>query len=219
MRYIFIILLSIIFFNACSIKTKPNNTYYKMSNAFKTYQKDFLSSYDILAKNDLKRAKNFAKQNADIDALATIYLGECALNISVGKDMKCQRYLDIKDLLTNDLLDAYYHLITLKLKKNDLKIVPKDYVKFAKYLYNKDYTKAYSEILEMPKVSSQLIASSLIKTSLTKHQIKSLLKIASFNGYKKSSIFWLKELKNKTKDIDEQKRIEKKILILQQIKK
>ena len=214
MRYTFIILLSIIFFNGCSLKTKPNKTQYKMSNAFETYVTDFLSDNDILAKSDLKRAKEFAKQNADIDALATIYLGECALNISVGEKNICKNYLNIKDITTNKSLDGYYHLITSTLKKDDLKLIPKNYAKFANYLYNNDYANAYNEVLEMPKVSSQLIASSLIKSDLTTEQIKDLLKITSFNGYKKSSIFWLEQLKSKTKDMSKQKLIEKKILIL-----
>ena len=86
---------SLLLFSACSFKSPPNQWQFKSTAAFDSYTKNFLSSNDALAKNDLSRAIKHAKQSADLKMLARVYLGECALNISVGIDDNCKDYLNI----------------------------------------------------------------------------------------------------------------------------
>jgi hypothetical protein len=93
MIYKILLFIFLLQFNGCSFKTPQNKWQFKSVNAFSAYTKNFLSAKDTLAKDDLKRAVNHAKQSANLSQLARIYLGECALNISVGlKDNCYHRY-------------------------------------------------------------------------------------------------------------------------------
>jgi len=214
MKKLYFSILPIIFLTGCSFATPPNDWQYKSVNAFDSYTKDFLSSRDEMAKNDLKRALSHAKSSADFTNLAHIYLGKCALNISVGIDDKCREYYEIKDIVNSDKLDAYYNFLNSNTTKDDLNKLPKIYQDFAWHLKNKDYKEANKDILDMDKATSQLLASSLIKDKIDKKTINKTIQTASFNGYKKVVIFWLKRLKNITTDKTEKDKIDKKISIL-----
>ncbi len=207
-------IIFIIFISGCSLKEPANISQYKANNAFRQYQKSFLYDENLLAKSDLKRAIKYAKTDSNLDQLATIYLGECALNISVGLSSGCKEYKNIETLIDNQKLISYYHLINNKIKKDEIQLLPKVYRKFATYLIDNNVNKAFNEILNMEKISSMFISSAIIKDKLSKEDTKKLIKIASFNGYKKSLLFWMKQLKDKTKNYEEKKIIERKILIL-----
>lgn len=114
------LLLFSLLISGCSFKTPVNEWQYKSSSAFNMYTKDFLTGDETLAKNDLSRAIMHAKKSADLSQLARIYLGECALNISVGVQESCDKYRSISHLVNDDSLDAYYHLIQLSIKKEQI---------------------------------------------------------------------------------------------------
>lgn len=208
-----ILSLSLLLFSACSFKSPPNQWQYKSTTAFDSYTKNFLSANGSLAKNDLSRAIKHAKQSADLKMLARIYLGECALNISVGIDDGCQDYLNIADVVNDNSLEAYYSFITLK-PKYSVKNLNSQYKDFASLVKNKDFSKANSEILKIQKPTSKLLAASLIKDKLTQQTRYEMINSASFYGYKKSVLFWLSEAKINTTDEDERKKLSKKISIL-----
>ena len=213
MRHLLIV-LAIISFTSCSIKTPKNEWQYKSANAFSSYTKNFLSDNNALAQNDLQRAIKHAKQSADLTQLAKVYLGECALHISVGEDTKCHRYKNISELLDNKELDAYYDFITLAFKKNTIGNLPQHYKKFAIHLKNSEYTKANENIFAMSKESSSLLAGALIKNHIDEKTRNHLIQTASFHGYKKAVLFYLHE---KSKTLQNEKSIqdiEKKIAIL-----
>jgi len=212
MKNILIILVFI--FTGCSFKTPPNKAQFETTNAFASYTKNFLSDNDAIAKNDINRAISHAKKSANLDALARIYLGECALNISVDIQDSCKKYRDVKELVLDDSLQAYYSFITLQIKKAQIDKLPKMYRAFASHLYMKKFNKAYEEILKMDSEVSQLLSASLIKNQIDKNQIGKIIDIASFYGYKKSVLFWLSQLQNITKDKVSNKMILKKIKIL-----
>ena len=107
-----LILFIAVFFGACSFKTPPNQWQHKSANAFNTYVKDFMHGEDSLAKSDLKRAIKHAKKSSDLTTLARVYLGKCALNISVGIDDKCEEYKNISHLVEDEELLNYYSVIT-----------------------------------------------------------------------------------------------------------
>ncbi|MFT7005397.1 MAG: hypothetical protein ACJAWW_002772, partial [Sulfurimonas sp.] len=111
---IIILSCSLVFFSACSFKSPANQWQYQSSSAFDSYTKNFLSCNNSLAKNDLSRAIKHSKQSADLTMLCKIYLGKCALNISVGLNDSCKEYKNISELVNNKSLDAYYDFITLK---------------------------------------------------------------------------------------------------------
>ena len=205
--------LSILLFSACSFKSPPNQWQYKSTAAFESYTKNFLSSEDTLAKNDLKRAIKHAKKSADLKMLGRIYLGECALNISVGIDDECSSYKDISTLVDDKSLEAYYTFITSQesISSTDLS---EHYKKFASFVDLKDFDNAQVELLKMQKPTSKLLAASLVKENLSINTMDAMIKTASFYGYKKSVIFWLNEKRSKTTDAKTIEKISKKISVL-----
>jgi len=209
--FLFMILLLL---SSCSFKATPNKWQYDSSNAFDSYTKNFLSSNDTLAQENLDMAIKHAKKSADLTTLARIYLGECALNISVGLKDECNSYLSIADLVDDKRVDAYYHFITLQLDKLYIEHLSKNYKLFAMHLSKKEFIKAQHELLNISKDTSKLVAASLIKDSLDSKTREEMIKVASFNGYKKSVIFWLNESKINSTDKNERRKIAKKISIL-----
>ncbi|WP_373004703.1 hypothetical protein [Sulfurimonas sp.] len=205
--------LTLLLFSACSFKSPPNQWQYKSTTAFDSYTKNFLSANNALAANDLSRAVKHAKQSADLKMLARVYLGECALNISVGIDDGCKDYQNIADLVNDESLEAYYSFIRLK-SEYSAENLNSQYRDFALHLRNKDFTKANSEILKIDKPTSKLLAASLIKDKLSNATRDEMIKVASFYGYKKSVLFWLNEAMINTTNEDERKNLSKKISIL-----
>ncbi len=214
MKNLTILTILLFIFTGCSFQAPQNHNQFKTSTAFSSYINNFLSANDALAKSDLKRSVQHAKKSADFKALANIYLGECALNISVGIDDSCEKYIEIRDLAGTKTTNAYFNLVTNQLQKKEISYLPEVYQNFALQRYNREFISAYEEILEMQNISSQLISASLIKDSLTQQQIEILIKRASFHGYKKSILFWLEELKSLTDDIVLKEKISKKISLL-----
>jgi len=215
MKYI-IFLLIVLIFGGCSFSTPANDWQYKSSNAFDAYTKDFLSSKDTIAINDINRAISHAKSSSDLTQLAKVYLGECALNISVGIKDECIKYQNIKDLVNSKELDAYYLFLRSDTNKENIKYLPQRYKDFANHLHKKDYKEANSDILDMQKVTSILLTSALLKKHIDKQTVDKTLSIASFYGYKKAVIFWLHEKQKKLTDTKEIQKIKKKILILKE---
>jgi len=207
-------LLTLLFINACSFKTAPNEWQIKSTKAFNTYSQNFLKANNLLAKNDLKRAIKHAKQSADLTQLAKIYLGECALNISAGAKTECHTFQEISSLLHDKTLDAYYSLITLTIQAEQIEQLPKRYRKFANFLIQKNFQKANKEIFKIEEVSSSLLCAALIKEHLDTTSREKLLNLSSFYGYKKIVLFWLNESKKQEKESSERQKIEKKISIL-----
>jgi len=212
----FIVVIMISFgFSACSFKAKPNAWKYKSINAFSSYTQNFLSAKDTLAKNDLKRAIEHAKSSANLTQLSRIYLGECALNISVGIEDDCSSYINIKELNNDKSLEAYYEFISSKIKISSLEELDLNYKDFAKYKIEKKYKKAIESLFKMDKITSKLLSASLIKDKLSFDEVERLIDEASFYGYKKSVLFWLDIQKGKTDDKSKINKIIKKIEILE----
>jgi len=211
---IFLVMI-VLFFSACSFKKKPDDWKYKSVSAFSSYTKNFLSSKDVMAKNDLKRAVLHAKLSSNFKPLARIYLGECALNISVGIKDECLKYKDISELVDDEELNSYYAFVTNTLQDYQLDNLASIYKSFVQNSLKNDYKDAISDMHSMDKITSKLVAASLIKDELSFEDVERLLKDISFYGYKKSVIYWLKILKLKSDDIREIKKIDKKIEILE----
>nr|WP_321267523.1 hypothetical protein [uncultured Sulfurimonas sp.] len=205
--------ICILLLSACSFKSPPNQWQYKSTAAFESYTKNFLSSEDALAKNDLSRAIKHAKHSANLKTLARVYLGECALNISVGIDDNCNSYKEVAALIDDKSLDAYFTFITSK-SSIEVENLNKIYKNFASFVNVKDFDNAQKEIFKITKPTSKLLAASLIKDKLSIQTVDEMINIASFNGYKKSVLFWLNVKKTKVTDADEIESISKTISIL-----
>ena len=209
-----ILLFTLFFFTACSFSTPPNEWQYKTSNSFELYVKNFLSSKENVAEDDFNRAVKHAKHSSNLDILAKIYLGKCAINNSVGIEDKCMEYVEIESLVESKSLNSYYLFINKKLKKEDIKYLPSVYQDFAYMYLNKNYKQAKQEMFSIEKISSKLIAANMLKKNLNTTDIEKLLEEVSFYGYKKSVIYWLEVLKTKTKETRKINKIDKRIKIL-----
>jgi len=209
-----VLILFSILITGCSLKAPANEWQYKSSNAFSSYTKNFLMGNEVLAKNDLSRAIKHSKKSADLTQLAKIYLGECALNISVGIKDDCKKYIDISSLLNDESLNAYYDFISLSIKKEQVKDLPKNYQPYAYNLLKKDYKSANQDILNISKATSSFICASLIKENIDVTTREKMISLASFNGYKKVVLFWLNESLKNNQNQEDIKNIKKKISIL-----
>jgi len=215
MKNIFIYAIIITIFSACSFKTPQDEWKVKSINAFNSYTNNFLKAHENLAKNDLKRAVKHAKSSADLDTLGRIYLSECALNNSVGISDNCHKYVNLQDLLNNKNYDAYKDFILNNFSKDQIKLLPSNYKKFAHNILNNDFKKANKDVRDMKSITSKLLAASILKKYIDIKTINEIIKNTSFYGYKKAVIYWLKELKSKSVSDIEKSHINKKILILE----
>lgn len=206
--------LIILMLGGCSFQSPKNEWQVKSTNAYASYTQNFLIGNDLMAKNDLSRAVKHAKQSADLTQLSTIYLGKCALNISVGVDDNCDEYKEVSDLINNKQLDAYYHLLTASLEPKHIAYLPKQYKKFSEILTNNNLVELDKNILSMEKTTSKILAASLAKDKLTQSTKKEISKIASYHGYKKVVLFWLEESKKTSSNSNEIENINRKISIL-----
>jgi hypothetical protein len=204
---------TLLLFSACSFKSPPNDWQYKSVAAFESYTKNFLSANDAMAKNDLSRAINHAKQGADLKILANIHLAKCALNISVGIKDECFEYQDISDIQNEKTTDAYFKFIQHK-NDYDINSLESQYKNFAAKLKVIDYDGANEAILDISKPTSKLLAAALMRGKISTKIRDEMIEVASFNGYKKSVLFWLNEKLIYTKDINERENIIKKIEFL-----
>ena len=205
-RYLLLVAITI-YFSACSFKKEPNEWQYKSASYFKEYQDNFLSSNELLAQGELREAIKYAKKSSDLHTLGRIYLGKCALNISVGINDKCEEYQTLSSTVDSNELDAYYAFINNSLKDEQVQFLEKHYQKF---------TSRNIDIFDMPRVSSIFLCASLDRDSLDDTTRDKLISLASFYGYKKVSLFWLQEKKKYLRDRDEINKINTKITILNQ---
>jgi hypothetical protein len=196
------------------MKTPPNQWQYNSTNAFDSYKNNYLSSNDSAAKEDFKRAVKHAKVSSELTTLSRIYLGECALHISVGEEDECIKFQEIQNVVNDAFLDAYYGFITYQLTKEQIPLLPQIYQDYIWHVENLEYKEANEDILKMDEATSQLLSAALLKENLTNELREKMVEVASFHGYKKAVLFWLHELKNNTIDKNKQAQLSKKISIL-----
>lgn len=201
-------------FHGCSFKSVENKWEYSSASAFSSYTKNFLMDNGNIASDDLQRAIKYAKKSADLNQLASIYLGKCALNIGVGINDLCDEYKELEQLINSSELKVYFLMLQDNLKEEQITYLPKQYHSFIKYKFLKKYKKAFESIQNMQQTSSIFISASLIKEEISKTQVKYLIEKASYYGYKKVVLFWLEHLKNMENNLKEKEKLEKKLEIL-----
>ena len=219
--YIVFVMLGLVLLNACSLQKAPANWQSKSTNAFASYVNQFLSGHDLSAQSHLKRAIAHAKNSADLEPLARIYLGKCGLNIAVGLKDNCDEYVDVSETITNPPLQAYYHLLQKKLRAHDVKNLPNKYREFAKSALlateDKRSEGVNQAIPKMDNITAKLIASALVRDDLTEANIKAMVSLASSKGYKKAVIFWLNIQFEHSNDSEIKAILKKKIEILSKL--
>ena len=185
-QYTFALFIAIMIFG-CSFKIPANEWKYKSADAFSSYVKNFMQGEDVLARNDLKRAVKHAKKSADLTSLARVYLGKCALNISVGIADRCYEYKKISNVVDDEELFNYYGIITKTSIQNP------------------------NDILDTNKATSILLNGALKKDELSSEERANMLEVSSFHGYKKAVLFWLEESKKHSEQEAQKKFFQQKI--------
>lgn len=211
---IFILTLITLFFTACSFKSYENQWQFDSSIAFNSYVQNAFKGNTILAKDDLSKAIKYAKQGANFNQLARIYLGECAIDLGLGIKNSCEKYKKIENLVSSNEIKVYSLLLEEKVDKNQIKFLPKQYQEFYKYKLKNNQELAFESLKKSEQISSLFIAAKLIKKMLNKSQINFLIEKASFYGYKKLVIYWLKNLYEIESNKNKRDMILKKINIL-----
>ncbi len=204
-----------IFFTGCSFKT--NNKYkYRVdaSNSFDSFKKYYLQGKTRLASIALKRALQNAKEGSDVNSIAKIYLGECALHNAMLIRDNCNEFAQIKDIISDKNIQNYYLFLRKDFQKIDTKFLPQRYRDFAKYLKKKEFKNAIKALYKIKDADSQIIAASLIKDKLSKKDIKNIIKLSSSMGYKKTTAKWYTLLETKSTD-NEKRVIDKKLKLFQ----
>ena len=214
MKIFFSFIFLILLFASCSFQKPKNEWQYKSSYAYNSYVKNFLSSNELLALSDFNRALTYAKQSANLKQLAQLYLGKCSLNLSVGIEDNCVEYHDISSVVQSKKFDAYAAFLHGNIKSTQIELLPKGNQKFVNSLFNRDYKSANEEIVQMQRIESQLLGTALLKDKVEYKTLQAVLEKTSYYGYKKASLFLLELLKERSKDENEARFIEKKISIL-----
>jgi hypothetical protein len=210
-----LLLSSALLFSACSTTTVKNRWQFQSVNAFESSKVYYLQNEQALAATDLKRAKKYAKQSADLTTLSNIELSQCALHVSVLEDDNCSAYTQLLPLAKDENSYAYYLFLQNQYTATDIPHLPKRYQTFALYKLEGKFNKAETELLAQDDILSKTIMAALIKDELSTQSIKLLIKELSFNGYKKAVVSWLQYYSTRLKDNQEIEKSKEKLRILQ----
>ena len=209
-----LLLFATLLFVGCSFKTEPNLWEYKSAQAFESYKQNFLKGNDLLAKHDLAQAIKHAKSSADLSQLASIYLGKCALNKSVGIQDTCNEFQDIQELIACPKLQNYNRFLQKDFTHLKIKYLPSRYQEFAAALKNDNTQQANAKLQQMEDPVSMMLALALLGENATKESVEMTLQKASYYGYKKGVLHLLKELIQRETDPKKKAVLQKKIEIL-----
>jgi len=199
--------------NGCSSKPPIYKWRTNSASAFSSYTQSFLQG-EQSGSGELDIAIDEAKRSADLEQLASIYLGVCALNRAVGVDDRCQKYQKISHLLVSKKLNAYYRLLHDTITPTDLEAIPPQYRPFAKAKLERNHVQAFEALMQIKKPTSKLIGAALIKEHLSPAQREQVLTLASQYGYKRAVLFWLDQKVHYTQNPTQKRRLKEKIMEL-----
>ena len=215
----FPLFLSVAFlFLGCSSTPVKNEWQVQSVNAYESSKLYFLKDENTLASTDLKRAKKYARQSADLSTLAKIELSQCALHVSVLQDDNCSAYKELEPLAKDSLSHSYYLFLQNKYTQKDINNLPARYKNFAAYKLAGDYEQAQRELLSTKEIISKSIMASLIKEKLDANTVKVLIDELSFYGYKKAVLAWLEFYQTKLNNTDEIEDVKKRLQVLKDTK-
>lgn len=140
-------------------------------------------------------------------------MGECALHHAMLIADPCQDYQQLPEPSSSN--QAYVALLLGDLQKDQLAQLPKDYQAFARDWLAADYAKAEAQMQTMNKVSSQLVAASVLRGHLSLDGVRFVVDQASVKGYQKVVIQWLKYLQKHTSSPQEAQNIAENLKVLE----
>lgn len=202
--------------SGCSIQfTQPQNAWQvKAVSAFQNYQKYYLEGRIILAESERRKAISQAKQSANLETLARVYIADCAIQAAVLNASDCALYLQVKPLVKAADLAAYYHMLSGELTLSEVEKLPPQYQSFAKIWLSGTTSKLNESVLAISSLESQLVAASIAKERLTLKTLRAIIQKTADYGYKLASIRWMTYLAGRTPDRAESAQLLKKIEIL-----
>ena len=187
---------------------------YKTHSSYKSFENYFLEYKLDLAAVELKRAREYASQSADLNTLAQIELSVCALKVALLEPYTCPRYDKLESLIDSDSLSAYKHFLQNTLNENELSVLPKQYRAFAQARVANDREEMLKVISKITPLTSKMISASLIKEKLSLELQEEILQEISFHGYTYAAISWLTFEIEHTNDVKKKRRLQQKLEII-----
>ena len=187
---------------------------YKTNNSYKSFEKYFLEYKLDLAAIELKRAREYASQSADLTTLAQIELSSCALKVALLETYTCKRFDSLETLVNSKKLTAYKHFLQNTFNEEELSYLPDQYKEFAQSRLALDTKQMQAEISKITPLTSKMIAASLIQDTLSSELRKEILDEISFHGYTYGAIAWLTFEIERTKDEAKKKQLQEKLKII-----
>jgi hypothetical protein len=186
----------------CAAPRHADQWRYRAAEATLEYRDAFLEADDSLAAEAYEIAENAAKQSADLDPLARLYLSECALRLAVLDPSDCPRYRVLSRIHHDTSHDAYHALISGRLQHDQIVALPPQYRAFAAAYASDDIDRARQAAETITPLHSRLVASALIRDRLDEPQVEALVDAASHHGYRRAVIAWMTYLQQRTADPD-----------------
>jgi hypothetical protein len=189
MRYFIIFIIFI--FAGCSTKAPINRWQYQSVSSYKSFESYYLQNYLDLASSELQNARSYASQSSDLTTLARIELSYCALRVAMLETFSCPKYDELKGIINSKELNAYESFLSKKLKKDEIKYLPKQYRELAHIQIKTNKQNINQNIASIKPLTSKMIAASLERENIDINIIDTIIKDASFHGYKYALIQWL----------------------------
>jgi len=186
-----LLITALFIFVGCSTKVVDNKWQYQSYDSYTNFKKSLLQYKLELAAIELDRARLNAKHSANLNTLARVELSSCALHVALLGEFTCKKFVELRPLINDKRLDAYYNFLSLNFNKDDISVLPTQYREFAKAYLKRDTKAMNRAILALKPLTSKMIAASLIKEKISQDVVRSIVDEASFKGYRYAVINWL----------------------------
>ena len=187
---------------------------YKTHNSYKSFEKYFLKYKLDLAAIELKRAREYASQSADLSTLAQIELSACALKVALLEPYTCERFDTLEVLANSEKLSAYKHFLQNRLSEEEVSDLPKQYRAFAQARLDEANGQMQVEVSKIAPLTSKMISASLMQDRLTLKTREEILNEISFHGYTYGTIAWLTFEIEHTEDAAQRRQLMQKLEII-----
>jgi hypothetical protein len=198
----------------CSAPKHEDAWRYQSAAATKAYGEHFLKDERVQVESNYSQAERTAKQSGDLVPLARLYLSECALNIAVLVEERCEAFAQTRDVHDDAQLNAYYAMLTGSMTKSQVGELPQQYRSFARAYLSKELKKIRREVDGITPLRSRLVAASIARHYLTDKELDKLIGEASHLGYRRAVIAWMQYQKETTADAEKKLLLERKLELL-----
>lgn len=210
-----LLMLVPLLFAACSTPQHEDSWRYQAATATEAYAEHFLKDERLLVQSNYSHAERSARQSADLESLARLYLTRCALKRAVFEADGCEEAAELTLLLGDAGLSAYYAMLTASLPPEQISDLPPQYRRFGYALLSGDGDRICRTAMAVTPLRSRLVAAALVRDRLDPSDIETLIEDASHPGYRRAVLAWMRYLSDITTDPEQRSLLLKKLEYLQ----